>query len=34
MACPSCLLGALVSIPLGKALPNGLGQALLSIDLD
>jgi putative ABC transport system permease protein len=30
----SCLLGALVSIPLGKALGNELGRALLSIDLD
>jgi putative ABC transport system permease protein len=30
----SCLLGALVSIPLGQALGNELGRALLSIDLD
>jgi putative ABC transport system permease protein len=30
----SCLIGALVSIPLGKALGSELGSALLSIDLD
>ena len=30
----SCLLGALVSVPLGKALENELGRALLAIDLD